>query len=131
MLNNRKIKSVFLLVFVAGIFLATYSFCEEDRSPFQDYFPSKVEQPVEEAPAEPVVEYKETFDTSAYKINGLIWGTYKPKAIINGEIYGVGDMLDSAEITKIDKEGITLIFNNEEYVIAPERKIDFKIEGEK
>jgi len=132
MLKLRKTTLALFSICVSGIILVASLYCEEVRNPFQSCLPHKVEQPVEEAPAEqPVIEVKEIFDESLYKINGLIWGSYKPKAIINNEIYGVGDKLSEAEITKIDKNGVTLIFNDEEYVITPEKKIDFKIEEEK
>ena len=41
-------------------------------------------------------------------IQGLIWGGPKPKAIIDNEVYGVGDVVRGATITAIGPEGITL-----------------------
>ena len=41
-------------------------------------------------------------------IQGLIWGGPKPKAIIDNEVYGVGDVVQGATITEIGREGITL-----------------------
>ncbi|MDD5291807.1 MAG: hypothetical protein PHY46_01305 [Candidatus Omnitrophica bacterium] len=64
------------------------------------------------------------FDASMYKINGLLWGAQETKAIINNEIYNVGDKLGEAKITKIDKNGVTVIFNNKEYILNLERKMD-------
>ena len=104
---------------------------EQRRNPFKDWFPViKVESKEEVTIAEPVIIFegsKETFNASIYNVDGLIWG-YKPKAIINNDIYGIGDKLGKAEIVRIDKDGVALVFNDEEYVISTEKAIN--IEGE-
>ena len=41
-------------------------------------------------------------------IQGLIWGGPKPKAIIDNEVYGIGDVVQGATITAIERDGITL-----------------------
>jgi len=52
-----------------------------------------------------------------FKVDGFIWGSSIPQAIINGKVYGVGDTVESAKITKIDKTGVTILFNGSNYVI--------------
>jgi hypothetical protein len=46
-------------------------------------------------------------------VQGLWWGDEKPKAIINGQIYGIGDEVDGAVITGIGRDGVTLEFQGE------------------
>lgn len=44
----------------------------------------------------------------AISIQGVIWGGGNPKAIINGNVYAVGDLVDGARIVSIKREGITV-----------------------
>lgn len=52
-------------------------------------------------------------DLSALKVQGIIWGTKVPQAIINNKILAAGDSIGGAEILSIDKKGITLSFAGE------------------
>lgn len=94
---------------------------EERKSPFIPQFPvveKVVETPAIEQPVEiPVIIEEKTFNVSVYRLEGVVWGAYAPKAIINSKIYTVGDIIDEAEVKKIDKAGVTVLFNEEEYVI--------------
>ncbi|MDD5005971.1 MAG: hypothetical protein PHS93_05665 [Candidatus Omnitrophica bacterium] len=119
---------VFIGVLLLNFVFLSMGFSEEKKNPFKDWLPEvKVEpQPeVETVVEQPVViEPEVTFNTSGYKLSGLIWGSDKPKVIINNKIYGIGDKLDGAQITKIEKEGITLVFDDKEYTIALKRTIE-------
>lgn len=109
-----------------GVIFVSSALSEDKKSPFEARLPVKVEEPKEEVVIEQQVVVEEpvaAFDVSMYKLNGLIWGASKPQAIINNEIYSTGDKLGMAEIAKIDKNGVTLIFDKKEYTISPERKI--------
>lgn len=41
-------------------------------------------------------------------LQGIIWGGPQPQAIIDDEVYGVGDVVQGAAITAIGQEGITV-----------------------
>ena len=41
-------------------------------------------------------------------LRGIIWGGPEPQAIVNDEVYGVGDVVEGAAITAIRQEGITV-----------------------
>jgi len=124
MLNFRKIKLLVSVVLMAGVVFPGAAFSQDKRSPFKNCLPQLTEQPKEEAIAKEVTrEEEESFDVSRYTINGLIWGTQEAKAIINNEIYSVGDKLGEAKITKIGKNGVTVIFNNKEYTINIEKSM--------
>ena len=53
-------------------------------------------------------------------IQGLIWNTDMPQAIVNGKIVKIGDIIDGAEVINISKEGITIRHNDKELLIKPE-----------
>jgi hypothetical protein len=119
---GKKILVLIVMLILEAI-LSIWAYSQEERDPFKECFPEKIES-VEEVLKEP----EKVFDVSPYKLNGLLWGSGDPKAIINNEIYGVGDRLAEAEITKIDKYGVTLIFNNQEYTINPTKTISMVVE---
>jgi hypothetical protein len=52
-------------------------------------------------------------------VQGLIWGGVFPQAIIDEKVVKKGDMVGEMRIVEIDKEGITVLFNNKEYVLSP------------
>lgn len=41
-------------------------------------------------------------------VEGVVWGGVEPKAIINHEVYGVGDVVEGAVVTSIQRDGVTL-----------------------
>lgn len=41
-------------------------------------------------------------------VQGLVWGGARPKAIIRGKVYGVGDMVEGVNIVAIDQRGVTI-----------------------
>lgn len=53
----------------------------------------------------------------ALKVEGFVWGSNLPQAIIGGKVYGIGDTVQGAKITGIDKNGITLLYNGYTYTV--------------
>jgi len=51
-------------------------------------------------------------------IEGLIWNTRMPQAIINGRVVRVGDTIEDVKILKIDKEGIGVEYQGESAFIS-------------
>ncbi len=76
------------------------------RDPFTTYIiqEKKVNVQVEATPDFAQMEAK----FSELKVQGIIWGTKMPQAIINDKVYTVGDKVDEAEISSIDNKGINL-----------------------
>ncbi|MFC1646214.1 hypothetical protein ACFL2Y_03445 [Candidatus Omnitrophota bacterium] len=128
----KSCKKLFILIiiFITNSFICDMVFPAERRNPFRDWFPriKKGKPEINETMKKPIISYveEETFDPSIYNVEGLIWGAYKPKAIIRSKIYGLGDKLDETEIIRINKEGVTVLFDEEEYVIFPKQKINIK-----
>lgn len=50
-------------------------------------------------------------------IQGIVWGGSFPQAIINNRVVKVGDIIDGARIIDIDKNGITIFFEGQQFNI--------------
>jgi len=53
----------------------------------------------------------------ALSVTGVLWGSKVPQAIINGKVVKAGDVIQNAEIIAIDKEGVTVRYGDQEYLI--------------
>ncbi|MHB8154857.1 MAG: hypothetical protein ACYDFR_02245 [Candidatus Omnitrophota bacterium] len=78
------------------------------RDPFERYLVKEVPK---ELPQEITDSGKPKLDLSKLVVQGIIWGVKTPQAIINAKVLTVGDLIEGAEILKIEKQGITLRFN--------------------
>lgn len=50
-------------------------------------------------------------------IQGIVWGSDIPQAIVNNQVVRVGNALGSVHIISIKKEGIKVIFQGQEYFL--------------
>src|SRR5512135_344345 len=92
---------------------------EIDRDPFVSGLPRKV-IPVGVTQATPEGPTHKAFVADQFKVTGMVWGIEKAKAIINDQIVGVGDVINEATIKRIDKEGILVEFDGQEYLLKRE-----------
>lgn len=53
------------------------------------------------------------------KVTGLVWNTDQPRAIINGQIVGIGDMVQDVKILNISKDSIEILFDGKTTAIHP------------
>jgi hypothetical protein len=51
-------------------------------------------------------------------VQGLIWGSSLPQAIINNKVVKVGDVIQGADIIDISKEGVLVLFAGTEYKLS-------------
>lgn len=51
-------------------------------------------------------------------VQGVIWGSGLPLAIINNKVVKSGDIVDGVQITVIKKEGITILFDGQVYNLS-------------
>ncbi len=103
-------KKLYLLI--TGIFLVTfliigsYAFLlaaeEEKTSREFDPFSPKLPIPKEEIPSVKPEEISDPTLLERIDIQGLIWGTPFPQAIINGKIYKVGDTIEGTNIKIVE-----------------------------
>jgi len=106
----KKIKILFLIIFVLSFCLTTEVLSVLDvkyhgsqyRDPLKSLLPR-----VAPAPGKPL----------KMNVQGLIWNTDRPSAIINGQVLNIGDSIDSAKIINITKEGVLIIFSGEKFLI--------------
>ncbi|MFP4473567.1 MAG: hypothetical protein ACLFPX_06865 [Candidatus Omnitrophota bacterium] len=87
------------------------------ENPFIAKFPREPQpEPVAEEPFEPepaftadiVQDPEPEVPAPNFQIQGLVWDTDRPQAIINGDVYSSGEILSGWEITDIQKQGITV-----------------------
>ena len=72
---------------------------EDVPDPFVSSFPPKPEAAgAEKSSTQSTTEPKDEFDYSSLKVTGLVWGAQMPKAIIDGNVVGIGDTVKEAKI---------------------------------
>ena len=57
-----------------------------------------------------------------FSVQGMVWGNNRPQAIINGEVFEEGDVVQEAEIIVIDKQGITFLYQGKKFIVRPVSK---------
>ena len=76
--------------------------------------PFKPPQTKKEAEAQQTKPPEEAKPLPALVVQGLIWGGIFPQAIINNKVVRVGDLIEGVEITGINQEGVTILFDGKE-----------------
>jgi len=95
---------------------------EDVPDPFVPCFPPKPEAAITVKPSttQSTEESRAEFDYSSLKVTGLVWGGQKPKAIIDGNVVGIGDAVKEAKILDITKEGILFDYKGKQYLMKRE-----------
>jgi hypothetical protein len=87
------------------------------RDPFETYVVKEVPKEISQQDAD---LSPQKLDLDKIKVQGVIWGSQVPQAIINDQVLRVGDLIEGAQIMSIEKKGITVSFNGEAYdLISP------------
>ncbi|MDP8233529.1 MAG: hypothetical protein P9M06_01830 [Candidatus Saelkia tenebricola] len=112
---NKNIR-LFLLVLLLFLGLRTvYAKIEytgdQFRDPFQSYLP---EANISKSKKAVFKKLKEL------NLTGVIWGGDLPLAIINDQVYSVGDSILEVEIMEINKTGVLLKYGEEAYILKPQ-----------
>jgi hypothetical protein len=87
-------------------FSSEYIFTEED--PFKNLFELHFYRMRKVKPKEKLV-----VPLPELTIEGIIWNTYMPQAIVNGQVVKIGDVIKGVTIVNIEKEGITIDHSGE------------------
>lgn len=53
------------------------------------------------------------------QVQGMIWGSETPQAIINNTVVKVGEVIEDAEILDIRKEGVYVLYKEKRYILRP------------
>ena len=119
---NKRLKIARVLFLISLSNLCTFAWAEEAtinllaNRPQVEYTAADLRDPFKSCiPVNRVINPQLAGDTdglqdkiSSLKVEGIIWGTRMPQAIINDNLYNVGDKIENAEITSIDKNGVNL-----------------------
>ncbi len=54
---------------------------------------------------------------AATPVQGILYSTEQPKAIVGGKIVRVGSKVGPGEVSRIDRDGVAVVFNNKEFVL--------------
>ncbi|MFA5271894.1 MAG: hypothetical protein WC412_06120 [Candidatus Omnitrophota bacterium] len=94
-----------LIFFIFLNALGSYSFAQNKTDPFDSLLPVKEEQ-------RRVEELVKTPQPPEVSIEGALWDSDMPQAIIDGDVYKVGDTLKSinAKIYKIEKNRVFIFY---------------------
>jgi hypothetical protein len=64
---------------------------------------------------EPVVDSQSPLPD--FVIQGIVWNTEMPQAILNGQVIRIGDTIEGVKVLQIEKEGITILYRGEKLLI--------------
>jgi len=135
---TKEMKRVFFILFI-GLFLFSVSCMLQDkviaqelregriRDPFKTWLPKKAQKSKrEDADSREKIEkikLEEEIVLPDFIIQGLIWNTDFPQAIINDFVVKIGDIIDEAKILDISKEGIKIFYKEKEFFIKAQLSI--------
>ncbi len=93
------------------------------RDPFVSALPKKIEVKIEPAiiaitKPMPLIKPKAIVIPPQLKLQGVIWNSSKPQAIINGEVMSLNDRLDDWQVHVIDQHGVTIVYQEEYFLYA-------------
>ena len=80
------------------------------RDPLQSLLPKEPE-PLAKVPAPAPAHAESLTPPPVPKIQGVMLGQSGPKAIINGEVYGIGGVVNGTTIVSIDRNNITVDYH--------------------
>jgi len=111
--NRNKIKKcsmVTLIIFVVLTGRGRVIFSQAETKDIK-YFGVNYRDPfLSFLPEERVEEKVEIITPPDLKLQGIVWGSPKPQAIINNTVLGKDDVIQGAKILEIKKEGIDFIY---------------------
>ena len=97
------------------------------KNPFVSFLPQKPAEPIAEAP---VVEETGKISTQppTLQVNGIVWNTDRPQAIINSYVVGIGDIIAEARIIDITRRGVSFEYQGKRFIIDPNKNVAEPIE---
>jgi type II secretory pathway component PulC len=120
---------VFLLALVSLAYQLFYAYAQQDntiiarpqlnynsedaRDPFNSYLPTEENKGGQQQETEAYVQ------PPTLTVQGLIWGSNMPQAIINNKVVKIGDIIEGARIVEIDKEGVEVSYKGRSFTLTP------------
>ena len=59
----------------------------------------------------------EQYGLAHLQVQGIVWGTEMPQAIINNTVVRVGEIIGEVEILDIRKEGVYVLYQGGQYIL--------------
>ncbi|MFC1703628.1 hypothetical protein ACFL1E_02440 [Candidatus Omnitrophota bacterium] len=138
---KKKIFTLLLLHFFTSAFLFFTSYAEgateKTRVVFDSYdlespFTPKLPEPAEVQPVEVQSQTDKPLPREVvpprFSIQGIIWNTDKPQAIVDNVIVGIGGLVKEAYILDITKEGIKVLYEDTLFFIESETSVSSELE---
>ena len=79
----------------------------ELRDPFQTYISKEKKADTQQQKKAELAQLETNLNE--LKVQGIIWGTKMPQAIIDNKVYIVGDKVENSEIVSINHKGVDLM----------------------
>jgi sRNA-binding protein len=83
------------------------------RDPFKPYIVKQAKKTSEYIPTQ-----ESRVPPPKLTVQGIIWGSDIPQAIINNSVVRAGDTIEEARILEINKEGVKVFFKNRQYLLS-------------
>lgn len=125
---KNKIIITLNIFFLLLISIGSCESASMDRNPFKSWLPA-IEKiltppPVEKETVQPETQQQLTttqeiaiIPPPMLEINGIVWNTKKPQAIINDQVVVIGDTIENSKIVDIRKDGVDVIFNEKLFTL--------------
>lgn len=99
---------------------------QSSRDPFKDFLPAKRDAQAQEGAIRGQAEAAVQLPTM--KLQGVIWEGRMPQAIIDSGVFTVGDKINEAEIKSIGREGVTLLYKGQIFLLpSPGRVLEAEL----
>ena len=55
-----------------------------------------------------------------FNVQGMVWGGARPACIVGDKVFRVGDEIEGAKITEINRQGVRFLFNGKTLTVMPQ-----------
>ena len=90
------------------------SYKKTEKDPLKNIFAQFLEKLRRRVPEKEI----EKLPIPDLNIEGLIWNSDMPQAIVNGSVVKIGDHIEGVRIVEIDKKGITIDYEGQKVLIS-------------
>jgi|GEM_PF-854326 len=80
--------------------------------------PVKKIESIEAPPQKTVTQPKPKPTIPTIKLQGIIWGTDRPQAIIGNKVVGIGDIVQGAKLESIQRDGADFTIEGEKFHVS-------------
>lgn len=109
-LNSKKMYFCLGVVIILSLLAKKVEYTSQDgRDPFQS--PFEMEGGLATTTGR--------VDVSNLEVQGMVWGSTNPQAIINNTVVKIGEAVDGAQVLDIRKEGVYILYGGKQYILRP------------